>query len=444
MNTSYRLIVGLETHIELSTKQKMFCGCSADYFQKQPNSHTCPVCLGLPGALPVPNLEAIRWTIMVGLALNCKINLESFFERKHYFYPDLPKGYQISQYQKPLCYGGYLEVGDKKVHITRVHLEEDTGKLLHGAQLKNKQGSYLDFNRGGVPLIEVVTEPCIDSPELAAQYLKKLQLTIQYLGVSDCDMEKGSMRCEPNISLQKISNFQLAISKLPNYKVEVKNINSFRFVKKSIEYEIERQKALLETDTTPAQETRRYVESSEKTESMRGKEEAHDYRYFPEPDIPPLRFDNTFIESIKKELSAKELPDTRVKLFTETYKLRTVDANILVENKIYGNVFKEIIKEKIDVVKIATFMVNKKNVLEGKSAHEILSAFNKAYAKEDVDPNEINTAVHKVLEQHVQAAADYKAGKQNALQFLLGQVMRTIGKKVDTSKVITTLKNKLS
>ncbi len=433
----YRLIVGLETHIELATKQKMFCGCSADYFQQTPNSHTCPVCLGLPGALPVPNLEAIRAVILIGLALNCKINLESFFERKHYFYPDLPKGYQISQYLKPFCFDGYLEVGDKKVRITRVHLEEDTGKLLHGAQLKDKAGSYLDFNRSGVPLVEIVTEPDIDSPELASEYLKKLQLVVQYLGVSDCDMEKGSMRCEPNISITKKP------TGLPDYKVEVKNINSFRFVKKSIEYEIDRQKAILETGSLPAQETRRYVESTGSTESMRSKEEAHDYRYFPEPDIPPFHFDTKFLDEIKKELSDKELPDARLNSLITIHKLRIEDANLLTEEKTLGDLFFKTVQKNIDANKLGTFIVNKKNILRDKSPQDILSMFNDVHKKEDVDPQELMNAVQTVISANSQAVEDYKKGKQQSLQFLLGQTMKALGKKVDAQKVIQELKNKI-
>ncbi|MEK9178887.1 MAG: Asp-tRNA(Asn)/Glu-tRNA(Gln) amidotransferase subunit GatB, partial [Patescibacteria group bacterium] len=321
MSTAYKTILGLETHIELKTKQKMFCGCNADYFGQEPNTHTCPVCLGLPGALPVPNKEAIVNTIMIGLALNCKINLETYFERKHYFYPDLPKGYQISQYQKPFCYDGYLDIGAKKIKIQRIHLEEDTGKLIHGLQGTDTHDSFVDFNRSSVPLVEIVTEPNVESSEDASLYLQKLQLTIRYLGLSDCDMEKGSMRCEPNISLKPLSSRirQLAefrdpdSSELPNYKVEVKNINSFKFVRKAIEYEVERQSEALEKGKTLVQETRRYIESTGKTETMRTKESSEDYRYFPEPDIPPIVFEQSEIDEIQKELSTKELPGDRYK-----------------------------------------------------------------------------------------------------------------------------------
>src|SRR3989344_3184410 len=272
----YTPIIGMEIHVELRTKSKMFCGCPADHFLVEPNTHTCPVCLGLPGALPVPNAKAIDWTRLIGLSLGSTVNQVTKFDRKHYFSPDLPKGYQISKYDQPMCTGGEVRVGDTTIRLRRGHLEEDTAKLIHSGDK-----SLIDFNRSGVALVESVTELDLHSSPDVKRFLKSLQQTIRYLGVSDADMEKGSMRLEANISVSKDSQ-------LPNYKVEVKNVNSFRFIAQAIDYEIDRQTRILESGQTPTQETRGFSESKSATVSQRSKEEAQDYRYFPEPDIPPL------------------------------------------------------------------------------------------------------------------------------------------------------------
>lgn len=442
MTTEYKLILGLETHVELKTEQKMFCGCSTKYFGTEPNSHTCPVCLGLPGALPVPNFKAIQSTILIGLAFNCEINETSLFERKHYFYSDLAKGYQISQYQKPLCHNGWILVNHKKIRINRIHIEEDTGKLIHGAQMNDPNSSFIDFNRSGVPLVEIVTEPDFDSADDAALYLKKLQLIIQYLGVSDADMEKGSMRCEPNISVID-KNIWDKEHLLPSFKVEVKNINSFRFVKNSVESEKKRQIEMLETKKIPIQETRRYVESTGKTESMRSKEDAKDYRYFPEPDIPPMAFTKKQISEMAEKLETKELPEKRSAKLINTLKVRKDLAETLVSEKWLGDIFFELYKKVDDLNKLTAFLVNQRKNIIGKTATDILELYQKANFKKTVSTAMIQKTIKEILLKNPKAVADYRSGKINVLQFLLGNSIRILGREVDSSLIMLELKKQL-
>lgn len=432
-------IIGLEVHVELKTNSKMFCGCSASYFGKAPNAVTCPVCLGLPGALPVPNLTAIEWCIKIALALNCKINSYSKFDRKNYFYPDLAKGYQISQYDLPFGYEGYIELSSgKKIRITRVHMEEDTGKLSH-QEVHDEKVSLIDFNRSGVPLVEIVTEPDFHDGAEVKEYLQKLQQIVRYLDVSDADMEKGQMRMEPNISLSTDPK------KLPNYKVEVKNINSVRFVDKAIAFETKRQEEILLRGETPAQETRGWDENRQKTFSQRSKENAHDYRYFPEPDIPPIITSQERISALQKEVP--ELPDQKIRRFEKDFGLTFYDAEILTREKSLADYFEEAVKEgkdpKVSPKEIANFIINKKADPETVSPLKLVQQIASSKQTIAIDEKELEKVINDVIKANEKAVTDYKSGKEASLMFLLGQVMRTLGKKVDAAQVKHSLLKKL-
>lgn len=441
----YTPIIGLEVHVELKTESKMFCTCSADYFGREPNSHTCPVCLGLPGALPVTNRRAIEWCIMIAQALNCEIAHFSKFDRKNYFYPDLPKGYQISQYDLPFGSNGYMILkSGKKVGITRVHMEEDTGKLMH-EDVNEESVSLIDFNRSGVPLVEIVTEPDFNSAEEVVEYLQRLRQIVRYLGVSNADMEKGDMRLEPNISFTTSSEVpspemrekgRMNKEFLPKYKVEVKNINSFRFVAQSIAYEEKRQIELLEKDEIPPQETRGWNEAKQKTISQRLKEEANDYRYFPEPDIPPFRFTDEEIEAIKE--SMPELPDAKFERFKSEYKLSDYDAEQLTREKETAELFESLatagVTENLTAKQIANAIMNKK-VTPSNDMIAMLKQIKALNTKDEIDENTLTTYITEVISENPRAVADYKGGKDAALMFLLGQTMRKIGKKVDAGMV---------
>ncbi len=489
MNQDYKPIIGIEIHVELKTNSKMFCRCSADYFGQKPNTHTCPVCLGLPGALPVPNQKAIEWCIKLGLALSCEIPLNAKFDRKNYFYPDLPKGYQISQYDEPFCKNGRLDIkseirnpksetnlkskipNSKRIRIRRVHLEEDTAKLTHQLGIskfqtpnpKNEKFTLIDFNRSGVPLVEIVTEPDISSSEEAKVFLQELHRIVRYLGISDADMEKGSMRLEPNISLLLSSRSAswrsgdlngIASSpsapcndlELPKYKVEVKNINSFNFAKKAIDYEIERHIEILESGATPLQETRGWNETKGITYSQRSKEEAHDYRYFPEPDIPPFVWKQEYIELLKKNLPGMPR-DKRAKYLKMG--IKEADCGILVDLIDAGNFFEEAIKvsstlnKDIKAQEIANWIVNSKVDITKDTPLKLIE---KIIAKKDsivIDEKSLNLVINEVISQNPQGVSDYKKGKQSAVMFLVGQVMRKTKGKGDPQKLKMILEEKI-
>lgn len=412
----YQPVVGLEIHVELKTVSKMFCRCSANHFGEKPNTHCCPVCLGLPGALPVANEKAIQWTVLAGMALGCQIQTFSKFDRKNYFYPDLPKGYQISQYDLPLCRNGLFN----GVKIRRVHLEEDTAKLIH-TKTPSGPATLIDFNRCGVPLMEIVTEPDIKDSQQALDFLKKLQQIIRYLGISDCDMEKGSMRLEVNVSLREINE-----KKLPDYKVEIKNLNSFRFVGKALKYEVTRQEEILQSGRFPIQETRGWDESKQYTYSQRVKEEAQDYRYFPEPDIPPIRWSDSDLENLHKLLP--ELPDQKVNRFLTTYGISNYYGGILTETPQIADYFEEAVRssqgEKLTAKDLANAIVNQKADIKKTPPSKLIKNLLEKRHKPKIEEKRLEEIVEKVISNNQKAIQDYKKGKKTAIEYLIGQVFR--------------------
>jgi len=534
----YEPVIGMEVHMELKTKSKMFCSCANNPDEIQPNKNICPVCMGHPGTLPVANKEAIKYTIKTALALNCKIAKHSKFDRKNYFYPDLPKGYQISQYDMPLSKNGYLEIympedkelkksqipnlacrqagpksqtnpklqtlpagrqvtnyklqATKKINITRIHLEEDTGKLIHPA---GADYSLVDLNRAGTPLMELVTEPEIRSSEEAKEFCKQLQLIVKCLGVSDADMEKGHMRCEANISIKPVGQKEFGV------KVEVKNLNSFRAVERSIEYEIKRQAEVLDDGGKVEQETRGWNADKQETYSQRKKESAHDYRYFPEPDLPPLdltREAGVFdIEKIKE--SIPELPLLKKYRFMNQYNLPEETARIFSEDKELANYFEEIISELRAWVLAKGIDGNRSNKLTKLAANYILTELQRLlYAENSAvsrckitaenfaefitlidegkisssaaqtmlsemyktggdpsnildekglaqvsDENEIEKIVDEIIKNNPKSAGDYQSGKDAALKFLIGRTMKESKGKANPQVAEEILKRKL-
>jgi len=478
----YDVIIGLEIHAELKTKSKMFCSCPNDSQASAPNINVCPVCLGHPGTLPVPNQEAINATLMTGLALHCKINRLSKFDRKNYFYPDLPKGYQISQYDLPLCYEGYLEIDDKKIEITRIHLEEDTGKSIH---MKDSGYSLIDFNRAGTPLMELVTEPVIKDAAEAKKFCSTYQQILRYLEISNADMEKGEMRCEANISLQNKGSWEYKDGQIKplgknilNNKVEVKNINSFKAVEKAIKYEIERQSAILDNKGEIVAETRGFDENKGETVSQRVKESSADYRYFPEPDIPPLEISEELLLKLSQKLP--EMPKAKKERFIKEFNFskemaETITAdknlanwseNVLSEldawieangdeeerqerrlSKAAGNwITGELIKHlKIDNRKISDLKLTAENFAElvclvyqekinSSAGQRILEEMYRnggdptdimrSMGLEQMDNRkELEKIVKIIISKNPNQAKSYRTGKTNLIQFFIGQVM---------------------
>ncbi len=419
MAVVYETVIGLEVHAQLLTKSKVFCSCSTA-FGGEPNRHTCPICLGMPGVLPVVNKKAVELAIKTALATHCVIASYSQFARKNYFYPDLPKGYQISQYEKPLASGGYLEidVGEKgekkKIGITRIHLEEDAGKLLHEMGGAITECSYVDFNRAGVPLMEIVSEPDISTPEEASEYLRSLREILQYLEVCDGSMEEGSFRCDANVSVRPQGQREFGT------KVEIKNMNSFRHVQRALEYEAERQLTILRGGEGIIQETRLWDAEQGTTVSMRSKEEAHDYRYFPEPDISPLRLTNTQIEALKSKIP--ELPETKI-INLKKMGLSDYQAEILIKSEKNIKTFEESlkiskkIKIKVNPSKIANLIINKKI----DSPQKIIAIL--TTEKPTMSEQELLKIIDSVIKDNPSPVEEFKKGKETVIEFLVGQVM---------------------
>lgn len=479
VTTKYEAVIGLEMHVQLGTKTKIFCGCPSE-FGASPNSNVCPVCLGLPGALPVLSREAVELAIEAGIALHCKVNPFSRFARKNYFYPDLPKGYQISQYDQPLAEHGYVDIqteaGRKRIGVTRVHMEDDAGKSIHDGFKDSDQYTYVDLNRSGTPLIEIVSEPDMRTPDEAYAYVTELKQVLQYIGVSDCDMEKGQLRCDANVSvrLKGVGTF--------GTKAEVKNLNSFRFLKLALEHEIERQVELIESGGKVVQETRLYNVETGKTVSMRSKEQAHDYRYFPEPDLVPLQVSEAWLNQVKSRLP--ELPADRRERFVNEYGLREYDAQVLTLTRETGDYFEAAMKVSGDGRSTANWVTGdlmallkaagkeitdspvraehlgelvsliNKGELSGKLAKEVLPkmfetgdtpsiVMEREGLKQISDSSALEKIVDDVLAGNPKQVEQYKSGKTAVIGFLVGQVMKASRGQANPGAVNELLKKRL-
>ncbi|MBV8550043.1 MAG: Asp-tRNA(Asn)/Glu-tRNA(Gln) amidotransferase subunit GatB [Acidobacteriaceae bacterium] len=477
--TKYEPVIGLEVHVQLGTKTKIFCSCPVE-FGAAPNTNVCPVCLGLPGALPVLSRQAVELAIDAAIALHCKVNPFSRFARKNYFYPDLPKGYQISQYDQPLAEHGYLDVltpaGKKRIGVTRVHMEDDAGKSIHDGFKDSDRYTYVDLNRSGTPLIEIVSEPDMRSPDEAYVYLTEIKQVLQYIGVSDCDMEKGQLRCDANVSVRLRGEQKFGT------KAEVKNLNSFRFLKMALQHEIERQVELIESGGKVAQETRLYNVETGRTVGMRSKEQAHDYRYFPEPDLVPLRVSEHWLHEVKNRLP--ELPADRRDRFMSEYGIREYDAQVLTLTRETGDYFEAAAKAAGDGKTTANWVTGdlmgllkaagkeisnspvkaehlgelvaliNKGELSGKLAKDILpKMFETGEApsvivereglKQISDTGALEKIVDEVIAANPKQVEQYKAGKTAVMGFLVGQVMKASRGQANPAAVNEVLKKRL-
>jgi len=471
----YEAVIGLEIHAQLRTKTKIFCGCSTE-FGSEPNSQTCPVCIGMPGVLPVLNRKVVEFAIKTGLAMNCRISPYSRFARKNYFYPDLPKGYQISQYELPICEHGYVDIVvdgvKRRVGITRIHMEEDAGKNIH-----ERDCSLVDLNRTGVPLLEIVTEPDIRTPKEAATFMRKLRTILRYLEVCDGNMEQGSLRCDANVSLRPEGSTELGT------KTEIKNINSFRFVEKALEYEIKRQIKVLSEGGTVVQETRLWDSEKGVTFSMRSKEEAHDYRYFPEPDLVPLVVEDKWIDEIRETMP--ELPDEKLRRYTEELGLPEYDAQLLTEERAIAEWFEEAVELGAQPKEISNWMMTELLRLLNENSMEITDCkvrpahlvkiielidrgqisrnigkkvfadvFETGKDPEEIvkekglvqisDTSELEQMVEEVLKNNPKEVERYRNGEQKLLGFFVGQVMKASRGKANPKAVNELLRKKLS
>ena len=475
----YETVIGLEVHVQIKTKTKIFCSCSTE-FGSPPNENTCPICFGMPGVLPVLNKRFLESSMRACLATHCTIEPMNRFARKNYFYPDLPKGYQISQFELPLGTNGYININvdgtKKRIGLTRIHMEEDAGKLIHGENSGRPGKSYVDFNRTGVPLCEVVSEPDMRSAEEARAYLNELKSILEYTGVSDCNMEEGSLRCDANVSIRPVGQKEFGT------RAELKNLNSFKFIQKAIEYEVDRQTKLLDQGDTVKQETRLYDADRNETFPMRSKEEAHDYRYFPDPDLVPIMIDEAWVEELRKTIP--ELPEQKRERFVKNYKIPEYDAGVLtsstpladyfeqctalfpqpktISNWMMGDLLRELKKDGrnivdcpvspsalVDLLKLIESGTISGNIAKGifeemyQTQKSAVSIVDEKGLKQITDSSAIEKIVAEVLQANPSQVEEFKGGKEKVLGFLVGQVMKASKGKANPAMVNKLLKKKM-